>query len=184
MPADIEQAQKHTHFTPGESLGMFFNMLFIWPSASLCPRPPNRPLNCSFTKMLIIHLEWWILMRIKKERSNTQQQERCRGGAVNEKEWPHVKIKISLWLGGSAFGVPSHTTEGCGFHPWSGHTPRLWVWSPVRACMEATNRCFSLWCFSLCLPSSLSKINKNISLGEDLKKIRTSSVTVCGDKQI
>ena len=77
------------------------------------------------------------------------------------------------WLGGSVGWsiAPVHqkvvgsipgqgTCLGCGDHPQSGHMQR------------ATDRCFSLTSVFFSLPptSSLSKVNKNISLSEDLKK--------------
>ena len=64
----------------------------------------------------------------------------------------------------------SHTPKAFGFHPWSGHIPRLWVRSLVGShvggsqWMFVSHRCSSL---SPHPYSSLSKINKNISLGED-----------------
>ena len=39
--------------------------------------------------------------------------------------------------------------KGCRIDPQSGHKPKLWVWSPVRACMRGNQSMF------LSLPSSL-----------------------------
>ena len=61
--------------------------------------------------------------------------------------------------------------EGCGFNSQSGHIPTLWVWSPVlihtrvNQLMLFPHITLSLSPFSL--PSSLSKSNEKISLGED-----------------
>ena len=37
----------------------------------------------------------------------------------------------------ASFGLASCCeAKGCQFDSWSGHMPRLWVWSPVGACMR------------------------------------------------
>ena len=75
--------------------------------------------------------------------------------------------------------------KGYGFYSWSGHIPRLQVWSsildcwsgnpqsPVLAGMEAASWCLSLASMFLSLPSSLSKSNeKKMSSGDFWSKWR------------
>ena len=68
------------------------------------------------------------------------------------------------WPGGSVGQSVVPYTTGCGFNSWSGHIPRLWVQSPVRAYM-GSNRSMFLSCIrisvSLSLPSSFSKVNEH-----------------------
>ena len=49
-------------------------------------------------------------------------------------------------------------SEGHQFEFWSGHRPRLWVWSPVGVHRRGNQSMFL--CLSFSLPSPLSKINK------------------------
>ena len=39
-------------------------------------------------------------------------------------------------------GELSSKLKGCRFDSWSGHMTRLWVWSPVRACMRENGLMF------------------------------------------
>ena len=57
---------------------------------------------------------------------------------------------------GSADWVPACKLKGCRFDSQSGHIPRLWVLSAVRAHTEATDCCFSLTSMFLSLSLSLS----------------------------
>lgn len=66
--------------------------------------------------------------------------------------------------------------KGCGFHSLSGHMPTFQVQSPIRSIhlwsmlvREATNQCFSLAQMFFSLPSTLSKRNETMSLGEENK---------------
>lgn len=51
-----------------------------------------------------------------------------------------------MWPGQAArvVGTSSCPSEGWGFHPWSGHAPRLRVQAPAGACAGAIGQCFSL----------------------------------------
>ena len=60
-------------------------------------------------------------------------------------------------------GALSHTLKGCGCDSHSGHRPRLWVQSPVGACMGGNQSML----LSLPFPLPLSLKSINISLGED-----------------
>ena len=72
-------------------------------------------------------------------------------------------------------GARSHKLEGLRFNPWSGHMPRLLVWSPVRACTTGNQLvCLShvnvslpsvFPSLSLSFPSLISKINKHSLAG-------------------
>ena len=56
-------------------------------------------------------------------------------------------------------GVSFRTPKGCVFCPWSGHIPRLWVWSLVGVCTGGNQLMFlSHISVSLCL--SFSQISK------------------------
>ena len=61
-------------------------------------------------------------------------------------------------------GASSHKSKGHGFDSWSGHMPKLWVWSPVRACTRGNTSVFSP-SFLPSLPLSLKSIS--MSSGED-----------------
>ena len=66
--------------------------------------------------------------------------------------------------GAQLVGALPHTPKGCVLDPWSGHIPRLWVWSLVRAHVGG-NQLMLLFHVNISLspsPSSLSKINKHI----------------------
>ena len=56
---------------------------------------------------------------------------------------------------GSMGWASSRKTKGCRFNSWSGHTPRLWAQSPVRACVRGNQSMFLSLSFSL--PALLSK---------------------------
>ena len=74
---------------------------------------------------------------------------------------------------GQLVGVLSHKPTSCGYNPQSGHIPRLWVQSPIRA--HAGGNCLMflshILFLSLSSPPSfpLSLKSIQISLGEDLK---------------
>ena len=53
-------------------------------------------------------------------------------------------------------GALSHTPKVCGFSSRSGHIPRLWVQSPVRAYRRGSQSTFLSYSFSLSLSLSLS----------------------------
>ena len=59
-------------------------------------------------------------------------------------------------------GALPRTPKGCGFHPWTEHICRLWVWSSMGVCRGGNQSKFLSP--SLFFPSLLSK---NISSGED-----------------
>ena len=66
-------------------------------------------------------------------------------------------LKITMYSPGwvvKLVGALSCTPKGCGFDSWSGHIPRLQVWSPVRVCTGGNQSMF------LSLPPflSLSKV--------------------------
>ena len=65
----------------------------------------------------------------------------------------------------------SYTPKGCTFDSWSGHIPRLRVWSQVGV---HTGSNWSMFFSHIDVYLSLSlKNSMNISLGEDLKKKET-----------
>ena len=83
--------------------------------------------------------------------------------------------KVSHGQVAQLVGALSHTPKWCGFNPWSGHTHMLCVGLIPGRCVykrKPINVSFSHQCFSLflSLSSSLSKVNKNISLGKDFFK--------------
>ena len=60
----------------------------------------------------------------------------------------------------------SFRPKGHRFDPWSGHMPRLWVQSPVGACLRGNQLMFlshiNIFSLFLSLCSSLSKSTKHI----------------------
>ena len=85
------------------------------------------------------------------------------------------------WPGGSVGYCIINTLKGCGFDPWSGHTPRLKFDPQSGLVQEATDQCFSLTSMFLSLPlhlplflNSLPK-SINICLGEDSKTSTSKS---------
>lgn len=53
-------------------------------------------------------------------------------------------LKLTCWYSGQCGSVEvlPHAPEGWGFNPHSGHIPRVWVRSPVQACMEDNQSMF------------------------------------------
>ena len=72
------------------------------------------------------------------------------------------KTYVSPGMVAKLVGMSSHKPKGCRFNSWSGHMPRLWVWSLVGAHTELINWYFSLPLMSLSLFLSVSQINKHI----------------------
>lgn len=95
-----------------------------------------------------------------------------------------IKMRLSSsWLGGYDWLelCSIYRPKGCGFHSWSVHTPRLWVWPLIRVCMGGNKSIFlSHWYFSVSL-----KINQHISSGKDLNKERNYlfSESLCTSKK-
>ena len=84
----------------------------------------------------------------------------------------YKELSALPWPGGSVgWSIIPYTKKGYRFAPWSGHIPRLWVWSPVGAHMRGNRLIFlSHIDVSLCLSLPLSLKSINISSGDDLKK--------------
>ena len=84
--------------------------------------------------------------------------------------WLLKSMSISTGQVAQLVGALSHTPKGCRFDPWSGHIPKLWLWSSVGVQLidvSLSHRCFSP--SGSPPPYSLSK-SMNRSLGEDLNK--------------
>ena len=80
------------------------------------------------------------------------------------------KTYVSPGMVAKLVGMSSHKPKGCRFNSWSGHMPRLWVWSLVGAHTELINWYFSLPLMSLSLSFCQSLRLINISSSDNGRK--------------
>ena len=117
--------------------------------------PPPRSLKALFGD----GVEKMGFIESRAELNRVQQYTRM--GGQRERGCLHFKMgPLNAGQVAQLVGASSCAPKSCGFNSQSGH-----ITNPQLGCIwEATDQCYS---YSLSPPSSFSKINKNISLGED-----------------